>query len=138
MLPKVLSFIVGKPVLQPKMPTQTQSSLNKRAAKERDLIRRESKIGAQLLGPIPSGHKREFFNLDVYTWIWHEQWFNPETKNIENMHVQYEFQKRGVLKTVNGVQYGYVTGKELNNLMRTIKLYRNEVAKEVYGLAPVA
>ena len=41
---------------------------------ERDLIRLESEIGAQLFGPLPKGRRREFFCLDASTWIWHEEY----------------------------------------------------------------
>ena len=43
---------------------------------ERELITLESEIGSQLFGPIPEGHRREFFCLDEKTWIWHEEWLD--------------------------------------------------------------
>lgn len=135
-LNKVLSFIIGKPVGKQQPIPPHQLSAHKRALRRRNLIRREAKIGATVLGPVPIGHQREFFCLDKYTWVWSEQWFNETTQTNEHMVVRYEFQPRGVLKTVNDIPRGYVQGKELKNLVEAIKTYGNRVAMEVYGQAP--
>lgn len=104
-----------------------------RAAKERELIRREAKVGATVFGAVPQGHYREFFNLDRKTWVWFEQWIDSATKIEQRTYTQYEFQPRGVLKTVNNVPRGYVEGEELTRLLQAIKLYHDKVAVEVYG-----
>ena len=72
MFHKILSLIIGddrqaESLRIPK--NHTTSKVN-----ERDLLRQESKIGANLFGPIPKGHRRDFFCLDEATWIWHEEW----------------------------------------------------------------
>ncbi len=66
MLHKILSIIMGYPVGQKQVSAKQQSAYQ-RAMKERQLIRRESKIGSQLFGQVPSGRSREFFCLDERT-----------------------------------------------------------------------
>lgn len=106
-----------------------------RAARERELIRKEAKVGATVFGAVPAGHYREFFNLDKKTWVWFEQW--TDEANIEQrVYTSYEFQPRGVLKTVNNIPRGYVEGQELTRLLEAIKLYHDKVAVEVYGRRP--
>ena len=138
MLRKFLAVIMGTPVNANNQTAPHQLSAHKQTLKERSLIRREAKIGAEVLGAIPSGHSREFFCLDATTWIWHEQWKDPETKQSQAMYVKYEFQPRGVLKTVNGVAKGYVIGQELSRLVDAISLYHKRVSTEIYGRTPVA
>lgn len=122
-------FILGTPAKAP----VHQVSAHKRANLEREIIKQESRIGAALLGPIPEGHTREFFYLGNNIWVWDEQWYDAEKKVMQQLHVQYEFQTRGVLKTVNGTAHGYVEGKELKNLVAAIRTYKNQVSNQLYG-----
>lgn len=133
MLRKALGLIMGTP--QGVIPTVSspQMSAHRRATKERDLIRKESKIGATLLGKIPTGHHREFFCLDEHTWVWYEEWFDSTEKMTKTMNVHYDFQPRGVLKIVDGIPTGYVVGAELKHLLETIRTYYKRVSQEVYG-----
>ena len=62
--------------------------------------------------------------------------YDVDTKTDHQLQVRYEFQPRGVLKTVDGVHNGYVEGQELTNLLTAIKQYHDRVAKEVYGYTP--
>jgi hypothetical protein len=109
-----------------------QFAAQRKRTKIRELIRRESKIGATLFGVVPKGHQRDFFCLDERTWVWAEQWFDVETKAEKSMHVQYEFQTRGVLKTVDGVAVGFVQKDELARLLEAICTYQKRVSQEVY------
>lgn len=101
----------------------------------RDLIRLESKIGAQLFGPIPNGHRREFFCLDENTWVWYEEWLEPGGHSRE-LTTRYEVHPNGVLKVQDGQPYSVVEGDELRNLTLATKLYRQRVAREVYNRDP--
>lgn len=132
---KILSFIIGKPVGVSQPVPAAQLSAHKRAVRRQSLLRREAQVGSAVFGAVPAGHQRDFFCLDKYTWIWSEQWLDPETKTPQLMTVRYEFQPRGVLKVVNNVPRGYVRGAELRNLVKAIKSYGNRVATEVYGHA---
>ncbi len=135
MFKKFVSFILGTPQPQKQVPAHHVSAY-KRAIKERELIKKESRIGGTLFGAVPAGHTREFFVLDEYVCIWDEQWFDEKAGMMRQMHVRYEFQPRGVLKIVNGIAKGFVEGPELKNLMRAVAMYHDRVAVEVYGYAP--
>ena len=130
MLKKFIGFIIGTPQQQV---APHQLSAYKRAVKEHELIKKESKIGGTLFGSVPKGHEREFFCLNQHVWIWDEQWYDETEKVMKQMHIRYEFQQMGVLKTVDGVARGYVEAKELKNLMQAIRTYYERVAVEVYG-----
>lgn len=102
---------------------------------ERELIRRESEIGAQLFGPLPRGHRREFFCLDENTWIWHEEWLDTD-RHTQSSTTRYELHQNGVLKVQEGARYSYLDGQELANLLQAIQLYYERVAREVYKVDP--
>ncbi len=135
-LNKILSFIIGKPVGSTQQMPAHQLSAHKRAVRRNDLIHHEARIGSSVLGEVPAGHQREFFCLDRSTWIWSEQWFDTKTQTNQHMNVRYEIQPNGILKIVDDIPRGYITGKELKNLVSAIKIYTNRVALEMYGQAP--
>ena len=110
-------------------PAPAAPKLRKRT--KRDLIRMESKIGAQVFGPVPAGHRREFFCLDRNTWIWYEQWADQTGKPRE-LTTRYEVHPNGVLKVQDGQQYMVVEGEELRNLALATHLYRERVARDIY------
>lgn len=118
-------------------PQQRTKAARRRGRKltRRDLIRLESKIGAQLFGPIPNGHRREFFCLDENTWVWYEEWLEPGGRSRE-LTTRYEVHPNGVLKVQDGQPYSVVEGDELRNLTLATKLYRQRVAREVYNRDP--
>jgi hypothetical protein len=102
----------------------------------RDLIRLESKIGAQLFGPIPKGHRREFFCLDEHTWIWYEEWNDLQGK-LQNVTTRYEIHPNGILKVQDGQPYQIVEGEELHNFAMATRLYREQVIRGVYNRDPI-
>lgn len=111
----------------------------KRALKkltERELLTLESEIGSTLFGPIPTGHRREFFCLDEKTWIWHEEWLDDK-KKLAISTVRYEINEHGVLKVQEGARYSYLEGDELQNFGVAIRMYYEQVAREVYHRDPV-
>lgn len=102
-----------------------------RTAILRNLIRRETEIGATLFGPVPKGGRREFFCLDETTWIWHEEWTdNNGQKQIRN--TRYDFRPTGILKAQNGQGYQMVSLEEARHLEAAIKTYVARVKKEIY------
>lgn len=130
---KVLQLIIGDDVQmkQFKMPK------NHGAPKltERDLLRKESKIGSGLFGPVPKGHRREFFCLDESTWIWHEEW--KDEKGVERQStVRYEVHPNGILKVTDGPRYQFIEGEELDNLVEATRMYYEQVAREIYNRDP--
>ncbi|HET9411753.1 MAG TPA: hypothetical protein VFO38_02810 [Candidatus Saccharimonadales bacterium] len=102
----------------------------------RDLIRMESKIGALLFGPIPKGHRREFFCLDEHTWIWYEEWHDAQGKPA-SITTRYEIQPNGILKVQDGQPYQVVEGEELHNFAMATRLYREQVIRGVYHRDPI-
>ena len=102
---------------------------------ERELLTLESEVGAKLFGPVPAGHRREFFCLDEYTWIWHEEWLDAN-KKLATSTIRYEVSDHGVLKVQEGARYSYLEGEELQNFGIAIRMYYEQVAREVYRLDP--
>ena len=103
---------------------------------ERQLIEMEAKIGGELFGPIPAGHRREFFCLDKHTWVWHEEWVD-ENKQRFMTTTRYEIHDNGVLKAQDGKIYKFIEGEELKNLTLAIRLYYEAVARDIYQRDPV-
>jgi hypothetical protein len=99
----------------------------------RDLIRREAKIGGQLFGEVPAGHRREFFCLDEHTWVWHEEWINSAgTKQIRN--TQYSVRPQGVVKMHNGSNsYHSLSPSEARNFHDAVRKYYSRVTKTLYA-----
>lgn len=102
---------------------------------EHELIRLESEIGSQLFGPLPRGHRREFFCLDETTWIWHEEWIDENRKHRVTT-TRYEIQDQGILKVQEGARYSYLEGQEFDNLTTAINMYYERVAREIYHVDP--
>lgn len=124
---KALSLITGAPV-DDKRPLRSLS--------ERELIEMESEIGRELFGPIPSGHRREFFCLDDHTWIWYEEW-KDEQGRPQSSTTRYEVQSTGILKAQDGHTYRYIEGQELRNLMVAARLYYEQTMRQIYKRDPI-
>ena len=119
----------------PKIPQR--SALRRRPMTESDLIRREAKIGAELFGPIPADHRREFFCLDENTWIWHEEWVDLEGQRKE-VTTRYEIRGNQVIKAQGSQPYQKVSPQEANNLLSAVVLYHQRVMLEIYNQQPAA
>lgn len=92
---------------------------------ERELLRFEAETGKQLFGPVPKGHRREFFCLDYNTWIWHEEWMERGKRRL--VTTRYELHPSGVLKIQDGHAYQHLSEPEARNLYWAIELYRQRV-----------
>lgn len=108
-----------------------QKHNERRAELYRNLIRHEAKIGGQLFGPVPQGGRREFFCLDKYTWVWHEEW-TDQNGEPHNKTTRYDFRPGGVLKSQNG-HYQPLTRDEARHLYDAIRLYGEKVDQELYA-----
>ena len=102
---------------------------------ERELLTLESEVGGQLFGPVPTGHRREFFCLDENTWIWYEEWLDNKKKK-QATTVRYEVNTQGVLKVQEGARYSYLEGDELRNFGLSVRLYYEQVARKIYNRDP--
>ena len=103
---------------------------------ERELIQLESQIGQQVFGATPLHVvRREFFNLDETTWIWHEE-IKHEDGTKEELTTRYEVQPRGILKVQPGPRYTYLEGAELQNFVLAVKEYYERVTRDLYKRDP--
>lgn len=93
------------------------------------LIHHEAKIGGELFGPIPKGHRREFFLLDVHTWVWHEEW-KDEAGQWQAVTTRYDVRPGGILKSQGGQAYKRLSKQELTNLYRAVSLYQQRIGGE--------
>lgn len=132
-LKKALSLITGEEQAEPllKMPKLRPF----KGLTERELIQLESEIGRELFGPIPKGRRREFFNLDKNTWIWHEEYTDPNGA-VKATTTRYEVQGNRILKAQDGTQYNYVDGQELQNLAVAVQMYYEKVMRGIYKRDP--
>jgi len=133
MLKKALSLLTGTNSTDDMLRMPKNRPLKKLT--ERELLRSESQIGSQLFGPIPSGHRREFFCLDASTWIWHEEWTDKKGRP-QQATTRYEVHSNGILKVQEGARYHYIEGQELDNLVAATRLYYEQVARGVYKRDP--
>ena len=88
-----------------------------------------------MFGSIPQGGRREFFCLDEKTWIWHEESLD-ENHRLQSSTVRYEISSQGVLKVQEGARYAYLEGEELKNFGIAVRMYYENVAREVYRRDP--
>jgi len=127
LLKKTLSLLTGSPA-------DVKRPLKKLT--KRELIELEAEVGGALFGPIPSGHRREFFCLDEHTWVWHEEWINANGQR-QVTSTRYELHANGVLKAQDGKVYKFIEGEELRNLTLAVRLYYEAVARGIYKRDPI-
>ncbi len=127
LLKKTLTLLTGSPA-------SSKRPLKKLT--ERELIELEAEIGGQLFGPIPAGHRREFFCLDEHTWIWHEEGIDPSGQRRVTS-TRYEIHDNGILKAQDGKVYKFLEGDELRNLVLAMRLYYEGVARGIYKRDPL-
>jgi hypothetical protein len=109
----------------------------RRADSYREILHREAKIGGQLFGPIPTGHRREFFCLDKHTWVWHEEW--TDTQGIPQVvTTRYDVRPDGILKSQGNNSYQQLSGAETRNLLNATRLYRERVVADLNHLLQTA
>ena len=96
-----------------------------------DLINAESALGRTLFGPIPAGHKREFFAAKKNVWIWYESWTDA-TGAMQDMLVRYEVRPTGVYKRAGRGNYERIEGEELANFRRAAHSYLTLVKTKLY------
>lgn len=100
---------------------------------QRELIQLESHIGAAIFGEKPEHVvRREFFNLDENTWIWHEEVLQENGKN-QQLTTKYEIQPRGILKIQPNYKYSYLEGAELDNFVMAAKEYYRRIKYDIYS-----
>jgi|SRR5579884_294145 len=104
-----------------------QSDDNLHAEDEKKLLNYEAEVGGKLFGPLPKGHKRQFFCLDENTWIWHEEW--TEKDDLKAVTTRYNIRPGAVIKIQDGQPQQPVSLTEASNLLRAIQLYWRHIDK---------
>ena len=104
---------------------------------ERSLIRMEAKIGGQLFGKLPKGHRREFFCLDRHTWVWHEEWVDASGQK-QVITTKYNVRPSGILKSQNNQPYQTLSDQEARNFYQSTQLYRQRLDAEYNRLLQAA
>ena len=103
---------------------------------ERELIQLESQVAQAIFGEKPAHVlKRDFFNLDETTWVWHEEIERPDGTIAEST-TRYEVQPNGILMVQPGPKYTYLEGVELRNFVIAVKAYYERVSREIYKRDP--
>jgi hypothetical protein len=108
-----------------------QREAQRRAELYRNLMRHEARIGGQLFGPVPKGHRREFFCLDEHSWVWHEEWIDSSGKR-QSLTTRYDVRPDGIFKVFNG-QYSPISSTEKYRLIDAVKIYQRKVNTELYA-----
>lgn len=126
------------PVKLSKKNTLKKSTIYKQAGKhlkltEDDLINAESKLGGTLFGPIPEGHRREFFRYRHNIWVYHESWLY-QRKRMEAT-ITYKVRENGVYKCPLGGECVKISGAELANFRVATREYLKLVKNKLYHKA---
>lgn len=99
-----------------------------------ELINAESKLGSTIFGPVPAGHRREFFHDRENVWIWHEDWLDRE-QHARQLTVRYEVRPSGVYKKISAGKYIQLKGAELENFRQATKVYLHIIKQRLYAHA---
>ena len=106
----------------------------RKADLRRSLLHYEARLGGELFGPIPAGHRREFFCLDEHTWVWHEEWIDAQGKR-QVMTTRYDVRPQGILKSQGAYAYQKLSPEETETLYQATQLYGQKVGGELRRLA---
>ncbi len=110
-----------------------KSDDEKRTEAYSEAIREEAKVGGRLFGPVPKGTHREFFCLDAFTWIWHEEWTDKRGKH-QIRTTRYDVRPNGVYKAQDGQPYRPISEAEARNLLQAIEKYNEAIDAELNPL----
>lgn len=110
-----------------------QRAEQRRAEAYRALLHHEAKIGGSLFGPISKDRRREFFCLDRHTWVWHEEWNDPDGQR-RVVTTRYDVRPGGVLKSQGANTYQRLTREELLNLYQAARLYYQRIGGELQSM----
>lgn len=106
-----------------------QRAIDKRAQFKKALIHFEARIGGQLFGQVPKGHRREFFCLDRHTWVWHEEWVDANGQH-RAVTTRYDIRPSGIVKSQGHASYQALTPDELRNFHQAVNLYQQRIHTE--------
>lgn len=107
-----------------------RSGEQKRINAHRALLRHLAKLGGGVFGPIPEGVRREFFCLDEFTWVWHEEW-TDQNGDRQALTTRYDVRPTGVLKSQGTNSYQHLSAEEERNFRAAVKLYSEGARAEL-------
>lgn len=96
-----------------------------------DLINAESRLGSTIFGPVPEGHRREFFHDQQNVWIWYEGWLDDYAR-AHQFTVRYEVRPSGVYKKLSAGKYVQLKGEELDNFRQAARTYLDLIKRQLY------
>lgn len=97
-----------------------------------DILTAESALGRTLFGPVPAGHRREFFTPRKNVWLWYESW--TDAAGVwHDMTIRYEVRPAGVYKLPSGGIYTRLEGAELSNFATAVRSYTSLVKAQLYS-----
>lgn len=111
----------------------SQQQVKRQADLQHKLLRREAKIGGRLFGPVPKGHRREFFCLDEHTWVWHEEWTDGLQRSVKT--TRYSVRPDAILKSHDGRHYQKLDIAEAKNFLHATQTYNQRIRSELYNFA---
>jgi len=111
-----------------------QKAEQRRINAQRSLLRYGARLGGDVFGPIPEGHRREFFCLDRHTWVWHEEW-TDENGQRQVVTTRYDIRPNGILKSQGSHSYQRLTTQEVRNLFQAARLYYEKFGSELQRIA---
>lgn len=114
-----------------------QRAEDKRAQFKKALIHFEARIGGRLFGQVPKNHRREFFCLDRYTWVWHEEWIDASGQHCA-VTTRYDVRPSGVVKSQGHASYQALSPEELRNFKQAVLTYTKQVDTEYRRMLGVA
>lgn len=97
-----------------------------------ELINAESRLGSQIFGPIPAGHRREFFHDQRNVWIWYEDWIDDDN-HFQQMTVRYEVRPTGIYKKIAAGHYVRLKTDEQENFRHAAHIYLRLVKQQLYN-----
>lgn len=103
----------------------------------REFLRDAARMGGMLFGPIPEGHRREFFCLDEHTWIWHEEWI--DTSGVRQVRTtRYDIRPHGIFKAQDGQPYQPLSAEETRRLYAAVSHYQQNLHAKYDSLIATA
>ncbi len=118
-------------------------AVSKRATEQRRinahrmLLRHLAKMGGKVFGPVPEGVRREFFCLDEYTWVWHEEWTDEQGQR-QALTTRYDIRPTGILKSQGVNSYQHLSTEEEQNFRAAVELYSKAALDEIQEIQQLA
>ncbi len=96
-----------------------------------DLMKRESELSKDIFGKVKPGSTREFFCLDMNTWVWYESWVDEQGQKHDVM-TRYVVRETEVVKSQNGGAYHRLTVSEAKNFRNAVNAYHAKIKNNLY------